>query len=222
MQRGGHQQPWVPDERRIQRLVQLVAGLVLFGVSIAVMLQAGLGVDSWDVLHQGIAQRTGVGFGWVVVGVSGAVLILWVPLGVRPGIGTVLNALVVGIVADFTLRHVGSPEVLPAQLAFLVTGVVANSAATGLYIGAGLGPGPRDGLMTGLSARTGWSIRTVRTGIEIVVLATGWALGGPVGVGTLLYAVSIGPLTQFFLTWFSLDRVAEAPVARRRAAEACP
>src|SRR5918996_1606715 len=191
---------------RLRRITALFGGLVLFGVSIAVMLTAGLGVDSWDVFHQGVVERTGVSFGWVVNGVSIGVLLLWIPLRTRPGIGTVANAVVVGVVADLTLRLITRPSDLRAQLVLLGIGIVANGAATGLYIGAGLGPGPRDGLMTGLAARTGWSIRTVRTGIEIVVLGAGWALGGPVGVGTLAYALSIGPLTQFFLTRFDIDR----------------
>lgn len=213
---------WTPGDCHLQRLLRLLAGLVLFGVSIAVMLRAGLGVDSWDVFHQGLVERTGISFGWVAVGVSVAVLVLWIPLRVRPGLGTILNAVIVGIVADVTLRHLGTPMGLPAQLAALAVGVIANGAATGLYIGAGLGPGPRDGLMTGLSARTGWSIRTVRTSIEITILAIGWALGGPVGVGTVLYAVSIGPLTQLFLGWFSVDRAPSRRVGATRAAEACP
>jgi uncharacterized membrane protein YczE len=186
-----------------RRVTQLGFGLVLFGISIAAMLSAGLGVDSWDVFHQGISQRTGISFGWVVNGVSVLVLLAWIPLRQRPGAGTVANALVVGLVADAALNVLPRPEPLPWQLLMLTAGIIANGVATGLYIGAGLGPGPRDGLMTGLAARTGRSIRLVRTLIELSVLAAGWLLGGPVGVGTLLYAVSIGPIAQISISWFS-------------------
>lgn len=190
-----------------RRAAQLAAGLVLYGVSIATMLSAGLGVDSWDVFHQGLSQLTGVSFGWVVNGVSVLVLLAWIPLRQRPGPGTVANALVVGLVADAALTVLPRPEPLPWQLLMLVAGIVANGIATGLYIGAGLGPGPRDGLMTGLAARTGRSIRLVRTLIELSVLAAGWLLGGPVGLGTVLYAVSIGPIAQVSIARFSLPEV---------------
>lgn len=200
------------SDRYQRRLLRLLAGLVLFGASIAAMLTAGLGVDSWDVFHQGLADRTGISFGWVVSGVSIGVLLGWIPLRERPGIGTIANALTVGIVADLTLRLISAPDQLLGRVGLLGVGIVANGAATGLYIGAGLGPGPRDGLMTGLAARTGASIRTVRTAIELTVLAAGWLLGGPIGIGTLAYALTIGPLTQFFLTRFDIDKT-----PRRRA-----
>ena len=190
-----------------RRGTQLGFGLVLFGISIAAMLSAGLGVDSWDVFHQGLSQRTGISFGWVVNGVSVLVLLAWIPLRQRPGAGTVANALVVGLVADAALNVLPRPEPLPWQLLMLTAGIIANGVATGLYIGAGLGPGPRDGLMTGLAARTGRSIRLVRTLIELSVLAAGWLLGGPVGVGTLLYAVSIGPIVQISIARFSQHEV---------------
>jgi uncharacterized membrane protein YczE len=189
----------------VHRLSRLLAGLVLFGISIALMITAGLGVDSWDVLHQGLSRTIGLPFGWVVTGVSVVVLALWVPLRQRPGIGTVANALVVGMVADLTLRILSPARGLAAQLAILSLAIIANGLATGLYIGAGLGPGPRDGLMTGLAGRTRWSIRSVRTAIEVVVLATGWAIGGQVGVGTVLFAGTIGPLSQYFITRLSVD-----------------
>lgn len=191
--------------RYARRLAQLFAGLVLFGASIAAMLAAGLGVDSWDVFHQGVAEHAGIGIGLVIVAVSAGALLLWIPLRERPGVGTVANALVVGIVADVTLRFIHTPSSVPAQLGLLALAVVGIGAATGLYIGAGLGPGPRDGLMTGLARRTGYSIRVIRTGIEVAVLGIGWMLGGPVGVGTLIYALSIGPTTQFFLARFDID-----------------
>jgi uncharacterized membrane protein YczE len=188
----------------LRRVNQLGIGLILFGVSIAVMLAAGLGVDSWDVLHQAVAGRIGISFGWVVITVSLAVLAVWIPLRQRPGLGTVANALVVGLVADATLAALPEPRNIAWQLVMLVTGIAGNGIATGLYIGAGLGPGPRDGLMTGLADRTGRSVRLVRTLIEVSVLAAGWALGGPVGVGTLLYALSIGPISQWAIVRFSI------------------
>lgn len=192
-----------------QRLRRLAAGLALYGVSIALMLRAGLGVDSWDVLHQGLALATGVPFGGVVIAVSVVVLVVWVPLRQRPGVGTLANAVVVGLVADVALKLLAPARGMAAQLAMLSVGVVANGVGTGLYIGAGLGPGPRDGLMTGLAGRTRRSIRSVRTLIEIGVLAAGWALGGQVGLGTLLYAGSIGPLSQYFIHRLSLDLPSE-------------
>jgi uncharacterized membrane protein YczE len=188
------------------RLGRLAAGLVLYGISIALMLRAGLGVDSWDVLHQGLALATGVPFGRVVIAVSVMVLVLWVPLRQRPGVGTLANAVVVGLVADSALGVLNPARGIGAQLLVLSVGIVANGVATGLYIGAGLGPGPRDGLMTGLAARTRRSIRSVRTLIEISVLAVGWAFGGQVGLGTLLYAGVIGPLSQYFIQRLSMDR----------------
>lgn len=193
------------------RVSRLGGGLVLYGASIALMISAGLGVDSWDVLHQGVADTIGISLGWVINAVSVVVLLLWIPLRERPGVGTVANALVVGVVADLVLRVLETPELLAAQLAMLVAGIVLNGAATGLYIGAGMGPGPRDGLMTGLAHRTGRSIRAVRTSLELIVLAAGWLLGGPVGLGTVLYAVAIGPLVQFFL-----DRLRPAAVQLER------
>ena len=171
---------------------------MLFGASIALMLAGGLGLAPWDVLHQGLSERSGLRVGWVVIAVGAAVLLLWIPLRQRPGVGTVSNVVVVGLAVDATLALLPAPDTLSGRVAYLLAGVVANGAATGLYIGARLGPGPRDGLMTGLAER-GWSLRLARTAIELSVLATGWLLGGSVGVGTLLYAVSIGPLAHFFI-----------------------
>jgi uncharacterized membrane protein YczE len=181
-----------------RRLLQLCGGLILFGMSVALMIRSGLGLGPWDVFHQGLAMHTGLPFGWIVIGVSVLVLLLWVPLRQRPGIGTVSNALAVGLVVDAALDVLPLPSSLLLRGVFLVMGVLLNGVATGLYIGAGLGPGPRDGLMTGLAQR-GYSIRLARTAIELSVLAIGWTLGGTVGVGTVLYAVSIGPLIHFFL-----------------------
>ena len=188
----------------VRRSLQLAVGLVLYGVSIALMIEAALGVTAWDVLHQGISMRTGLSVGSVVILVSIVVLLLWIPLRQRPGPGTVANALVVGVAADAALAALPSPDAIGIRAGLLLLGIVVNAVATGLYVGAGLGPGPRDGLMTGLVARTGWSIRASRTGIEVAVVAAGWLLGGQVGVGTVLYAISIGPLVQILLPRFTL------------------
>jgi uncharacterized membrane protein YczE len=186
-----------------RRLVRLYVGLVLFGVSIALMIRARLGLDSWDALHQGIARRSGLPFGWVVIAVGAVVLLLWIPLRQRPGIGTVSNVVVVGLAVETALAVIPTPGAMWARAAFLGGGIVANGVATGLYIGAGLGPGPRDGLMTGLAAR-GHSIRVVRTAIELSVLGAGWLLGGSVGVGTVGYALAIGPLAHYFIPRFAM------------------
>jgi uncharacterized membrane protein YczE len=196
-----------------RRLLNLYVGLVLFGASMALMLESGLGLDPWDVFHQGLAERTGLSIGWIVVGIGMLVLLLWIPLRQRPGIGTVSNAVVVGLSVDAALAVLPEPRHIAFRGVFLVAGIVTNGVATGLYIGAGLGPGPRDGLMTGL-ARRGHSIRLVRTTIELSVLAIGWLLGGTVGVGTLLYAVSIGPLAQYFIPRLAVPD-AESPHGER-------
>jgi uncharacterized membrane protein YczE len=182
----------------VRRLINLHVGLVLFGLSVALMVRAELGLASWDVLHQGLAERTGLPIGWVVNGVGALVLLLWLPLRQRPGFGTIANVIVVGLAADAALAVLAPVESLGWRAALLAGGIVLNGVATGLYVGAGLGPGPRDGLMTGLAAR-GHSVRVVRTGIELTVLAAGWLLGGTVGVGTLLFAVTIGPLVHYFI-----------------------
>jgi uncharacterized membrane protein YczE len=166
------------------------------------LLLAGLGLDPWDVLHQGLSRRIGLGVGtWAII-VGFAVLLLWIPLRQRPGIGTLCNVVVIGAVIDVILAEVAPPRSLPVRAVVMVSAVVLNGVATGMYIGAGLGPGPRDGLMTGLAAR-GHSLRVVRTGIEVTVLAIGWLLGGTVGIGTLLYAACIGPLAHVFVPLFS-------------------
>jgi uncharacterized membrane protein YczE len=190
---------WLIPDRPARRLAQLFAGLSLYGFSLAMMVRANLGLDPWDVLHQGIADRTGLSFGTVVIITGVAVLALWVPLRQMPGLGTVANAIVVGLVADLGLSALAAPHEASARVALLLGGVVLNGVATGAYIGAGLGPGPRDGLMTGWVRRHGGSLRVVRTSIEVTVLVAGWLLGGTVGLGTVLYAVSIGPLAHRFL-----------------------
>lgn len=165
----------------------------------AMLTRAGLGLDPWDVLHEGFTKRTGLSFGVITAIASVGVLLLWIPLRQRPGIGTVLNVLVISVTVDFVRAFLPDQHELGRQSALLIGGVVLNAVATATYVGARLGPGPRDGLMTGLAARTGWSVRLVRTGIEVTVLAAGWLLGGTAGVGTVLYALTIGPLTQALL-----------------------
>ncbi|WP_374223387.1 YitT family protein [Streptomyces sp. F63] len=187
------------DRRLTRRLVQLYAGLVLYGVSVAMMVRAELGLDPWDVFHQGVAERTGLSIGTVLILTGAAVLLLWVPLRQRPGLGTVSNVVVIGLAMDATLALVPDARALAVRIPLLAAAIVLNGAATGLYIAARFGPGPRDGLMTGLHRRTGRSLRLIRTGIELAVLATGFALGGSVGAGTVAYALAIGPLAQFFL-----------------------
>ncbi|WBB67307.1 hypothetical protein [Micromonospora sp. WMMD812] len=186
--------------RPARRLTQLYLGLALYGVSMALMIRSGLGLDPWDVFHQGLSRITGLSFGTVTIAVGAVVLLLWIPLRQRPGLGTVSNVVVIGLVVDATLALLPTGGPLWARIGLLVVGIVANGAATGLYLGARLGPGPRDGLMTGYVARRpGRSIRLVRTVIEVTVLALGWLLGGTVGLGTVAYALSIGPLAQLFI-----------------------
>ncbi|WP_329215454.1 hypothetical protein OG352_07000 [Streptomyces sp. NBC_01485] len=187
-----------------RRLVQLYAGLALYGASTALLVEAGLGLEPWGVLHQGLAQLTGLTIGVVSIIVGATVLLLWIPLRQRPGLGTVSNVFVVGLAMDGTLALVPDTHSLAVRVPLLVAGIVLNGAATGLYIAAAFGPGPRDGLMTGLHRRTGRSIRLMRTAIEVAVVATGFALGGTIGVGTLLYALTIGPLAQVFLRMFAV------------------
>ena len=187
------------------RLAQLYGGLLLYGASSSLLVLGGLGLDPWDVFHQGLSKTFGLAIGtWAII-VGVAVLLLWIPLRQRPGLGTLSNVLLVGGTMDVVLGHTHQPHAMAARVACLVCGVFLNGVATGAYIGAGLGPGPRDGLMTGLAAR-GHSIRLVRTGLELTVLATGWLLGGTVGVGTVLYALSIGPLAHVFIPLFARGR----------------
>ena len=183
----------------VRRLAQFVPGVALFGASMAMMTRAGLGLAPWDVLHDGFTKRTGLSFGVITAIASVIVLALWIPLRQRPGIGTALNVIIISVTVDLVRAVLPDQRELAWQVVLLVGGVVLNAVATATYVGARLGPGPRDGLMTGLSARTGWSVRLVRTAIEVTVLAAGWLLGGTVGVGTVLYALAIGPLTQALL-----------------------
>lgn len=187
-----------------RRSIQLYAGLALYGASSALLVRAGLGLEPWNVLHQGLAELTGLTIGVVSIVVGAAVLLLWIPLRQRPGLGTVSNVFVVGLAMDGTLALLPDARPLAVRVPLLLAGIVLNGVATGLYIAADFGPGPRDGLMTGLHRRTGRSIRLMRTGVEIAVVVTGFLLGGTIGIGTVLYAVSIGPLAQFFLRMFAV------------------
>lgn len=187
------------------RLAQLYVGLIAYGAGAAFQVRSGLGLDPWDVFHQGIARHLHVSLGLVVIAVGAIVLLAWIPLRQRPGIGTVSNVIVLGSALDVVLAILPTPHVLAVRIVFAATGIVLVGAATGLYIGANLGPGPRDGLMTGLAKRTGWSIRLTRTAMELTVLFVGWLLGGTVGFGTLAFAIAIGPLTQLFLRLFSRE-----------------
>jgi len=183
----------------MRRLAQLYAGLVLYGASMALMIRAGLGLDPWDVLHQGLAERVPLSFGEVTIVVGALVLLAWIPLRQWPGFGTVSNVVVIGLAVDATLAALPAPDAMPLRIGFMLAGVGLNGVASAAYIGARLGPGPRDGLMTGLVRRTGRSVRLVRTSIEVTVLVAGWLLGGTVGVGTVVYALAIGPLVHVLL-----------------------
>lgn len=194
----------VPDTDRTRRFTQLVVGLVLFGGGLALMVRSTLGLGPWDVLHQGISERTGVPMGTVGIAVGVLVMLGWIPLRQRPGIGTVLNTILVGLVIDATMLVVDDIEGLAARWTALLVGLVVAAAGTALYMGAGLGTGPRDGLMTGWSERTGVSLRAVRTTMEVSALSGGWLLGGQVGPGTVLFAFAIGPLLQYGLGRFTI------------------
>ncbi|MFG2378161.1 YitT family protein [Streptomyces sp. NPDC048504] len=196
--------PLSTQSRLGRRLVQLYVGLALYGASSALLVVSGLGLEPWNVLHQGLAELTGLTIGVVSIIVGAAVLLLWIPLRQRPGLGTVSNVFVVGLAMDGTLALVPDAHGLAVRIPLLLAGILLNGAATGLYISANFGPGPRDGLMTGLHRLTGRSIRLMRTVIEVAVVAAGFALGGTVGIGTLLYAVAIGPLAQLFLRVFAV------------------
>ncbi len=196
----------------LRRLLQLLIGLAMYGISLAMFIRAGLGLDPWDVFHQGVAGKTGLSIGTVVIIVSFLVLLLWIPLRQRPGFGTLANAVLVGVFADVGLALIPQITQPGGQAGMLAGAVLLNGVASACYIGARFGPGARDGLMTGLARRTGWSVRTSRTGIEVVVLGAGWLLGGSVGVGTVIYALAIGPLVQLLLPVFMVPEVPEVPV----------
>lgn len=181
-----------------RRIAQLLPGLVACGVGLALLVLANLGLGPWEALHQGLSERTGIPIGTVGILVGLLVLLGWIPLRQRPGIGTLCNVVLIGLVIDATLALSPEPEALVPRVACLAAGMVLMGLGSGLYIGAGLGPGPRDGLMTGLAAR-GHSLRLARTVIELAALGAGWLLGGSVGVGTVVFALGIGPLVQVFL-----------------------
>lgn len=193
----------------LRRLIQLYFGLMLYGVSTAVYVRANLGADPWNVFHLGVAGLTSVNLGVVMILTGATVLLLWIPLRQRPGLGTISNVIVLGLAADATLALMPPLESLWLRGLMLGLAVILNALATGMYIGAGFGAGPRDGLMTGIHARTGWSVRWIRMAIELSVLVIGTLLGGTFGIGTVIYALAIGPLIQICLPWFQLPRVAQ-------------
>lgn len=191
-----------------RRIAQLLIGLFLYGIGIALIVRGAIGIAPWDVLTQGVDRHTHLGFGFITILISGVVLLFWIPIRQRPGVGTLLNAVLVGPSADVGLWLIPEGLELWLRIILFVVGLLVLGAATGLYIGAHFGPGPRDGLMTGLHRRTGWRIWIVRTGIEAVVLAVGWALGGNVGVGTVLFALLVGPLCNWSIPLFAIKREA--------------
>lgn len=201
-----------PDDRR--RLVRCVLGLVLCGVGFSCLVRAGLGLDPWDVFHQGVSERLGLPIGMVAVLVGLVLLLAWVPLRERPGLGTILNALLIGSVMDLLLPHVPEAASWPVAWGMLGAGIAVAGTGIGFYIGAGLGPGPRDGIMTGL-ARRGMSLRLARTGIEVTALILGWALGGQIGIGTLVFAFAIGPVVQYSLARLAMpERIVSTGVSQ--------
>jgi uncharacterized membrane protein YczE len=188
-----------------RRLLQLHAGLMLSGFSTALRVRADLGLDPWGVLHEGLSKHVGLSFGTTVIIVGALVLALWAPLRQKPGIGTISNILVIGWAVDASLPFVPDAPSLPLRFGLLLAGILLTGLASAAYIGAGLGPGPRDGVMTAIVARTGWSIARVRTAIELVVFGAGWLLGGTVGIGTVLYALMIGPAVHHLMPLLALS-----------------
>ncbi|MEA2310245.1 MAG: hypothetical protein QOE28_213 [Solirubrobacteraceae bacterium] len=205
------------SDRPVRRATQLLAGLVLFGLALAALVKADLGLDPWTVFNQGVARHTGLTIGEVTVIGSLLLLVLWIPLRQRPGIGTVANALIVGPVLDLGIAHLPTPGAPLVQVVYMLGGILASAVATGLYVGAGWGPGPRDGIMTGLHAR-GIPIPLARGGVEVTVLVVGFLLGGTVGIATVLFAVTIGPLVKPALQRLSVgpSRPDRPPRGRRR------
>ncbi|HEX4502852.1 MAG TPA: hypothetical protein VH187_17080 [Scandinavium sp.] len=189
----------------LRRLLQLYVGLCLYGVSTAMFVHANLGADPWNVFHLGVGKVFALDIGTVMIITGALVLLLWIPIRQRPGLGTISNVIVIGLAANATMAILFTPESLVMKSVLMIAAVILNALATGMYIGAGFGPGPRDGLMTGIHARTGWSVRVIRTCIELTVLVIGYLLGGSVGIGTLVYALAIGPLIQLCLPWFRTE-----------------
>ena len=200
------------------RLPGLLVGLIAFGTGIGLMVQAGLGLGPWEVFHQGIARLTGLQLGTVSILVGIPILAAWWPLGERPGVGTVLNILLIGSATNISLGLIPVAVGVPEQVVMMLAGVVTVAIGSGLYLASDLGPGPRDGLMTGLHIRYGWSIRRARTGIELTVLVAGFLAGGTIGIGTIVFALGIGPLVHITLGLF--DREGRVPARRRAALEA--
>jgi uncharacterized membrane protein YczE len=196
-----------------RRLLQLYAGLVAYGASMALLVRSSLGNMPWDVLHQGLARRLDLSLGTLTVIVGALVLLAWVPLRQRPGLGTVSNVVVIGVAVDAVLAVLPAPSPLPARVAFAMAGIALNAVATAMYIGARLGPGPRDGLMTGIVARTGWPVRWVRTSIEVTVVLTGWVLGGTLGPATVAYALLMGPLVHPLLPMLTVPTQARRDIS---------
>ena len=193
------------------RLLRLLLGLALYGVSIALMIRGNIGASPWDVFAQGLSRTTGISFGLCTIIISGVVLLLWIPLRQRPGFGTIANAVLVGVFADVGLALIPQAGHLAWQVLFFAAGLFTLAFATALYIGAGLGPGPRDGLMTGLVRVSGRPVWLIRTGIELTVVVVGFFLGGVVGAGTAAFALGVGPLTQLTLRWLRVDLHAKSP-----------
>jgi len=198
----------------LRRLLQLYVGLCLYGISTGMFVQANLGADPWNVFHLGVGKVFSLDIGTVMILTGALVLLLWIPIRQRPGLGTISNVIVLGLAANATIAVIPAPDALWLRSGMMVIAVILNALATGMYIGAGFGPGPRDGLMTGIHARTGWSIRGIRTTIEVTVLVIGYFLGGSVGIGTLVYALAIGPLIQLCLPWFRVESAAR-PVLKK-------
>ena len=196
-----------------RRIVQLLVGLFLYGIGISLMVQAGIGVAPWDVLTQGLSHQTGLDFGLLTNIIGGVVLLCWIPIRQRPGFGTLANVLLIGPSAQLGLWILPKQTALGFQLLFLAGGILLIALATGLYIGARMGPGPRDGLMTGIHARTGWKLWLIRTAIEVTVLLIGWALGGNFGPGTIAFALLIGPLVSVTIPWLRVPLAKAAPMA---------
>jgi len=194
---------FIPRDRAFERVVRCVFGLVLFGVGITLIVRAELGAAPWDVFHTGVSELTGISTGWVIVITGVCLLLLWIPLHERPGLGTILNAIVIGVVFDIVSPVIGDHDLLLVRAPMMVGGIVIVAIGSGFYIGAGLGPGPRDGLMTGLAKQSfagrSISIRAGRTLVELVVMVVGVVLGGSIGIGTLAFMFGIGPLVQIFL-----------------------
>lgn len=199
--------------RLLRRLLQLYIGLLLYGLAGALQVRSGLGLDPWDVLHQGLSRHLGLAIGTMVIIVGAAVLLLWIPLRQLPGIGTLSNVVLIGVSMNISLMWLPRVHATPWRVVDMLGGVALCGVATGMYIGANLGPGPRDGLMTGLARRTGRSIRLTRTSLELTVLAVGWLLGGTVGIGTVVFALAIGPLVHIFMPLFDVKTEPRAPAS---------